>query len=145
MRALIAGGEYRSAVRLVVAYTTIGDAVVRLVATSRAFPALVELNLGESGLTDAGVRALARRAVGLDVLSEIDLGAAPGGREPGGISDAAARELALSPRLPALTLVARSLEHNVYAEGAREGTDEIEVRRDDGRVVRSVIDHFVWP
>lgn len=145
VRALIASGEYRSAVRLVVAYTTIGDAVARLVATSRAFPALVELNLGESGLTDAGVRALANRAVGLDVLSEIDLGAAPGGREPGGISDAAARELALSPRLPALTQISRSIEHHVYAEGAREGTDEIEIRRDDGRVVRSVIDHFVWP
>lgn len=127
------------------ASTTVGDAVVRLVATSRAFPALAELNLGESGLTDAGVRALANQAVGLDVLSEIDLGAAPGGREPGGISDDAARELALSPRLPALTQVARSIEHHVYADGAREGTDEIEIRRDDGRVVRSVINHFVWP
>jgi len=93
VRALIASGEYRSA--------------VRLVATSRAFLALVELNLCESGLTDAGVRALANQAGGLDVLSEIDLGAAPGGREPGGISDAAARELALSPRLPALTQIAR--------------------------------------
>lgn len=143
--ALLASGEYRGAVKLVVAHTTIGDAVARLVATSRAFPALVELYLGESGLTNAGVRALARKAVGLDALSEIDLGAAPGGREPGGISDTAARELALSPRLPALTRITRSIEHHVYAEGAREGTDEVEVRRDDGRVVRSVIDHFVWP
>jgi uncharacterized protein (TIGR02996 family) len=139
LRALLATGEYRSAVELRLGHSSIGDALVAVIASSRALPALRELNLGGSNITDAGVHALAAQAVGLDALARIDLGVAPGGREPGGVSDAAAEALARSPRLPALTRIDRSIEHHVYAADARDDAEIVEIRRDDGRVVESVL------
>ena len=91
------------------------------------------------------MRAFATKAVGLDALATIDLGVAPSGRDPGGINDAAVEALAHAAGLPALTEISRSIEHHVYADDASDQTEVIEIRRDDGRIVKSVIGHFLWP
>ncbi len=143
IRALIETGEYRGARELRLRYGDQADALVRLVATSRAFPALVTLLIGSGGLTDRGVRALAAEAVALDHLEDVDLG--EGERDELRISDEAVEALARSPRLPALRKITRGIEHHVYRPGAREGTDVTRIERADGRVVESVLQHTVWP
>ena len=145
IRALIETGAHRGAVTLVIGHTSIGDAVLALIATTRAYPAVTELRVGGAGVTDAGVHALATHGVGLEALRDVHLGDAPDGRASGGISDAAVAALASSPRLPALARITRSIEHHVYAPDARDVTEVTEVRRADGRVVQCVVERDLWP
>lgn len=143
--ALIASGAYRGATRINLCRTHTGDAVVALLARSRAFPTLVELNVGDSGVTDVGVHVLADQAVGLDALATISLGGPDHTGHPPGVSDSAVAALAHSARLPALRTVTRHIEHHCYSEGAREDTEVVELARGDGRVVASKTYHFIWP
>lgn len=143
IRVLIRSGAYRDARELRLGHCDEGDRVIRLVATSRAFPSLVALSIGSGGLTDRGVLALATEAVGLDRLEEVDLG--EGERDQLRISDGAVEDLAHSPRLPALRKIARGIEHHVYGGAARDDTEVTRIERHDGRVVESVLIHTVWP
>lgn len=140
IRALIDSGKHRSATKLVFKNNRIGDDVIAHVARSGAFPALVELDLDGTGITDDGARVLAREAVGLEQLAAIDLG-----EVPGGVGDAAIEELARSPRLPSLRTIVRGWEHRPYTEHAREEKEVVSIRRADGRVVESIIHHWIFP
>ena len=147
--ALLASREYRSAKQLIIR-VRIGNDGLEQLARSGAFPELVELNLGGTGLTDAGAYALAEHAVGLDKLETISLGDVPreasniGAMDEFGISDDGVRALALSPRLPALHTITRSKEYRNSFDG-REGREVIPITRPDGRVVESIIYHSIWP
>ncbi len=138
-RALVDCGEYRSATKLLLG-NGIDDEGIAHLARSAAFPALTELDLGRTRVTDAGAIVLAREAVGLDKLALIDLGAVPGG-----IGNDAVAELARSLRLPALRTIMRVWEHRPYAEHAREENEVIPIRREDGHVVESIINHWIFP
>ncbi len=143
VRELVATGKYRGATELRLHRNCIGDEVAALVATSRAFPALETLNLAASGLTDLGVLTLATEAVALDRLEQVHLG--EGERDRLGISDEAVEALARSSRLPALRRITRGIEHHVYGGSARDDIEVTRFRRDDGRVVESVLAHSIWP
>ncbi len=149
LRALLEGGAYRDATKVVLVGSPIGDAGVALLARSGAFPRARELHLGATGLTDRGARALARQAVGLDHLERLDLGEVPGEGSPigaranSGVSDAGVDEIARSPRLPALRRIERGKEHRF--PGGREGRELVEISRADGRIVESSIYHSIWP
>lgn len=147
LRELIATGDYRSAIEVRLHYVHLGDAVAELLAPARAFPKLVVLDLGGSGIGDAGARALATQAVELDALEILHLGDAVGSHDAsvGGVSDAAVDMLARSPRLPALRQITRCFTHHVYAAGARDDQETTTIERDDGRVVQSTLSHFLWP
>lgn len=140
IRALIATGEYRSAVKIRLGSACDGDELAELFATCGAFPLLVDANLG---ITDAGVYALASKAIGLDHLESINL---PGeDRDKAGVSDIAVETLARSTRLPSLRKISRSVTHHVYSAGARDDTEVIPIQRADGRIVESIIGHNLWP
>jgi uncharacterized protein (TIGR02996 family) len=150
IRALIDRGEYRSAHKLVLTNNRIGDHGVAHLARSGAFPSLTELQLADTRLTDAGARLLAHQAVGLEHLEHLELGDVPaegsdiGARDKSGVSDAVVRELARSPRLPALRSITRGKEYRHRIDG-REGREVVPIQRDDGRVVESIILHTMWP
>jgi hypothetical protein len=150
LRALIEGGAYRDATKVVLAGTPIGDEGVAFLARSGGFPSVTELHLGATGITDRGARALAQEAVGLDHLERLDLGDVPaessriGARDDSGVSDAGVEALARSLRLPALRTIDRGKEWR-FVPGGREGREVIEIRRADGRVVESRIYHLIWP
>ncbi|MEZ4448452.1 MAG: TIGR02996 domain-containing protein [Nannocystaceae bacterium] len=150
VRALLDRGEHRDAVTLVLSGCRVGDDGVARLARSGAFPGLCALQLAGTGLTDVGARALARESVGLERLERLDLGDVPGdGGSSGaldrsGVSDGLVRELARSPRLPALRTISRTREHRRSAEG-REGREVVAIARDDGRVVESIVLHSLWP
>jgi len=141
LRAVFATGLYRSATRLSLSGARNGDGVVTLLATCGAFPNLVELSLG--WVSDAGVAALATKAVGLERLESIFLGEIVDDRPC--VSDAGVALLARSARLPALRKIERSQTHNVYAPGARDDAEVHELRREDGTIVRSIVGHTLWP
>lgn len=147
IRAAVTSGDYGDATIVRLQHTIQGDAFAALVATSRAFPRLVELDLGGASVSDVGARALATEAVGLDALETIHLGDAPGSRNAhfGGVNAGAAEELARSTRLPALRRVTRSFTHHVMAEGATERDETIAVVRADGRIVELVMFNLCWP
>ena len=142
-RAVIEIGHYRDTKELRISNGARADALLRFVARSRAFPALITLFIGAAGLTDRGVRALATQAVELEHLEEVDLG--EGERDQLRISDEAVELLARSRRLPALRKITRGIEHHVYGGSARDDVEVKRIERDDGRVVESVIHHTVWP
>jgi hypothetical protein len=148
--ALIDSGEYRSATRLLVGVRIRDDGLAKI-ARSGGFPALVELNVGGTGITDIGAYALAEHAVGLDHLETISLGDVPrerddiGATDEFGVSDDGVRALALSPKLPALRTITRSKEYRHTPPESREEREVIPITRPDGRVVESVIYHSIWP
>ena len=143
IRALVETGLYRGAVALETGPTSIGDEVVTFLATSSAFPSLVELDLSGSNVTNRGVLVLASKAVGFDHLESIHLDGDD--RDVLGISDTVVEVLARSTRLPALRKISRTVTHHVYAADARDDTEVISIQRDDGRVVESHIGHLLWP
>ncbi|MCB9560180.1 MAG: hypothetical protein H6708_07195 [Kofleriaceae bacterium] len=150
LAALIEGGAYRGATRVHLTRAPLGDDGVAYLARSGGFPAVTELALGGTGMTDAGAIAVARQAVGLDHLAVLDLGDVPaesdarGPRDPAGVSDRGVDELARSPRLPALRRIVRGHEHRMPCQG-RDDTEIVAIRRADGRVVEAVIYHTIWP
>ncbi|MFN0246870.1 MAG: hypothetical protein ACKV2T_08170 [Kofleriaceae bacterium] len=140
LRRAVESGESRAATHVPIEAAFLGDDAVELIATSGAFPALVELTLG--AVTDAGLRRLATTAVGLARLESVHLGE---DRDVSRISARAIDALAHSTRLPALRRISRTITHHVYGAGARDDTEVHMIQRDDGRVVESVIDHCLWP
>jgi len=132
--------NFRSATKVLLSGTRIGDSGLAHLARCGAFPSLVQLSLAGTGITDDGVCAFARDAVGLDHLEDISLGDIPNG-----IGDEAVAELARSPHLPALRTIVRTLEHRPYSEGASEDTEVVQLRGHDERVVESIIHHSIFP
>ncbi|MCE9578353.1 MAG: hypothetical protein K8W52_34820 [Deltaproteobacteria bacterium] len=147
---LIEGGEYRSATAVVFTHAALRDEGVAYLARSGGFPAVTELGLGGTSMTDTGARLFAQGAVGLDRLETLDLGDVPaepdrfGARDPSGVSDAGVELIACSSRLPALCRIIRRHEHR-QPGSYREDTEIIAIARADGRVVESIIEHSIWP
>lgn len=145
-RALIKSGEFRSATKLAFGYPHVGDDVVADLARAGTFPSLVGLYVGATGITDTGASVLAREAVGLERLETLHLGHVPASRKATtSVSADVVRDLAHSPRLPALRSIVQHQEHHVYTDGAREDREVIPIERGDGRVVEWIIDHTIWP
>lgn len=135
---LIDRENVRSATKVRLSGTRIGDAGLVHLARSGAFPSVVELSLDDIGMTDDGIRSFAREAIGLDRLERVSLG-----DMRNGIGDAAVEELARSPRLPALRTIMRSWEHRPYTESER--TEVVQLRGHDERIVESIIEHWIFP
>ncbi len=144
IRRLVASGDYHHTITLKIHHTTIGDAFVKWLATASAFPALVELNLSDSDVSDIGVHVLATKAIGLDALACIRLGEVASDGHVG-VSDTAVQALAESSRLPALRQITRSITHHVYSSHASDAIDTTTIVRNDGRTIESIIDHLIWP
>jgi hypothetical protein len=149
LRTLIESGAYRSATKVGLAWTALHDTGVAYLARSGGFPSVIELKLGRTGMTDEGATALATTSVGLDFLETLDLGDVPeepnrwGTHDRSGVSDHGVDELARSSRLPALRRIIRRKDHR--PPSYRNDTEIIEIRRADGRVVESVIEHSSSP
>lgn len=128
----------------------VGDADVAHLARAGAFPALTELELAGTALTNVGARALANEAVGLERLERLDLGDVPaegsnvGARDGSGVSDDVVAELARSPRLPALCSITRAKEYRHTFDG-HEGREVTVIQCEGGRVVESIVFHMIWP
>jgi uncharacterized protein (TIGR02996 family) len=148
-RKLAESGEYSSATKLVLNGNRIGNGAAAYLATSTAFPDLVELQLHATGLTDAGASALAG-ATHLEKLEVLVLGDVPaeasniGATDGSGVSDAGVNALAHSERLPALRAIVRDKEYRHTYDG-REERESIPIQRADGHVVESIIWHSIWP
>ncbi|MBL8621173.1 MAG: TIGR02996 domain-containing protein [Myxococcales bacterium] len=149
----IATGAYASAIRLVFGRNRLGDAGVAQLAACGQLPALTELDLHGADITDAGARALATTAVGLDHVAHVALGEVPragdgiGAQDETGVSDAAVDALARSPRLPGLRSITRTktYRHGAGGADARDDREVTPIRHADGRVVESIVVHSLWP
>jgi len=148
LRAVIASGAYRSATAVSFTRAALDDEAVAYLARSGGFPAVTELGLGGTGMTDRGARSLAHGAVGFELLETLDLGDVPAEPDrfstPCGVSDAGVEVIARSSRLPALRRIIRRHEHR-QPGNYREDTERIAIPRADGRVVESIIEHTIWP
>ena len=148
LRAVIESGAYRGATAVAFTRAALDDEAVAFLARSGGFPAVIELGLGGTGMTDRGARSLAHGAVGFELLETLDLGDVPTEPDrfstPCGVSDVGVEVIARSSRLPALCRIIRRHEHR-QPGSYREDTERIAIRRADGRVVESIIEHTIWP